>query len=143
MKQELADQGQNLPWINMKGFAHSALALAKADLRSWSGYDELVFFDRGAIDAAAALAVVTGRDVEEFLTDEDRYDHLVFLAPPWAEIYKADDERRHNFQEAMAEYRQLERVVPKLGYKVALLPKLSVRERVDFVMRQLTATNLS
>jgi predicted ATPase len=48
-----------------------------------------------------------------------------------------DTERRHDFDAAVAEYRRLIDVYPSLGYEVTILPKVSVPERVDFVLSRL------
>jgi hypothetical protein len=46
-----------------------------------------------------------------------------------AEIYVTDPERRHGFDQAIAEYHRLIVVYPSLGYEVILLPKVSVAAR--------------
>lgn len=61
----------------------------------------------------------------------------MFLAPPWLEIYGQDAERRHDMHAAQAEYDRLLKAYPALGYEVSLLPKVSVPERVDFVLNTL------
>jgi predicted ATPase len=43
-------------------------------------------------------------------------------------------ERRHGFDQAIAEYHRLIVVYPSLGYEVILLPKASVAARADFVV---------
>jgi predicted ATPase len=96
-----------------------------------------VFFDRGLIDAAAALQHLTGEPALLNLGQEHRYHRRVFLAPPWPEIYGTDPERRHGLTEAVAEYQRLLDVYPAIGYEVTLLPKVSVAERTDFVVRSL------
>jgi predicted ATPase len=71
-----------------------------------------VYFDRGLIDAAAALAHLTREPVVESLGLAYRYNKRVFLAPPWSEIYTLDQERRHGLTEAVAEYNRLIDVCP-------------------------------
>ncbi|MHA3884550.1 AAA family ATPase [Stutzerimonas degradans] len=60
-----------------------------------------------------------------------------FLAPPWPEIYRSDEQRRHGLEEAVAEYTHLETTYKDLGYDVMLLPKASVVDRADFVLETL------
>ena len=96
-----------------------------------------VFFDRGLIDAAAALQHLTGEPVLATVGQEHRYHRRVFLAPRWPEIYVTDPERRHSLDAAVAEYRRLLDVYPSLGYEVTILPKVSVPERADFVLNNL------
>ena len=59
----------------------------------------------------------------------------MFLAPPWPDIYCADEARRHGFPEAEAEYAHLDATYRALGYEVRLLPRASVAERADFVLQ--------
>jgi predicted ATPase len=96
--------------------------------------DGWVFFDRGLVDAAAALQHLTGELVLAALGQAHRYHRRVFLAPPWPEIYVTDRERRHGLDAAIAEYSRLLEVYPLLGYEVSVLPKVGVAERADFVV---------
>jgi len=97
-----------------------------------------VFFDRGLIDAAAALEHLTGEPVIRSLGLIYRYNKRVFLAPPWPEIYTLDYERRHGLAEAIGEYDRLMNVYPSLGYEIHVLPKMSVTERADWILTSLT-----
>ncbi|MGO7624003.1 AAA family ATPase, partial [Rhizobium ruizarguesonis] len=72
---------------------------------------------------AAALQHLTGEPVLEKLSASHRYHPSVFLTPPWPEIYTTDPERRHGFDEAVAEYDRLAAVYPTLGYDIVLLPR--------------------
>jgi predicted ATPase len=69
------------------------------------------------------------------LGESHPYGRLVFLAPPWPDIYGADEARRHGFPEAEAEYAHLDATYRALGYEVRLLPRASVAERADFVLQ--------
>jgi predicted ATPase len=96
-----------------------------------------VFFDRGLIDAAAALQHLTGETALLPLRLSHRYHHRVFLVPPWPEIYVTDTDRRHDSDVALAEYTRLLETYPSLGYEVFILPKIGVRERADPVLSAL------
>jgi predicted ATPase len=89
------------------------------------------------IDAAAGLEHLTGEPILERLGSVYRYNRRVFLAPPWPEIYVLDHERRHDLAEAVAEYDRLINVYPSLGYDIFVLPKVSVVERADWILRSL------
>jgi predicted ATPase len=67
----------------------------------------------------------------------------VFLTPPWPEIYVNDPERRHGIEAAEAEYSRLLEAYSTLGYKVSILPKVSVSERADFIERALAKASSS
>jgi predicted ATPase len=137
VRAEMHANGRALPWVDRAAFARRAIALALADRIAVTGYDGWVFFDRGLIDAAAALQHVTGALVLKALASVHRYHCRVFLAPPWPEIYATDAERRHGFDAAVAEYRRLLDVYPSLGYAVTILPKIGVSERADFILATL------
>jgi predicted ATPase len=140
---ESASGGAALPWVDLAAFARAAIALALADRAAlmteegWVPGAGPVFFDRGLIDAAAALEHATGERVLEPLAAAHRYNPLVFMTPPWPEIYARDPERRHGFQEARAEYERLVAAYPAHGYEVVTVPRTCVAARADFVLERL------
>jgi predicted ATPase len=127
-----------LPWLDAVAFARRAIEVSLADRAGADPSTRWVFFDRGLIDAAAALEHLTGEPVIESLGRVYRYNRRVFLAPPWPEIYTLDQERRHDFAEAVAEYDRLIAVYPALGYDIHVLPKVSVAERANWILASLT-----
>jgi predicted ATPase len=134
--EELAGEGAALPWVDPVAFARRAIAMALED-RANAPVDGWVFFDRGLIDAVAALQRLTGEPVVEALGRAHRYNTRVFLAPPWPEIHVIDAVRRHGFDDAVAEYDRLAAAYPALGYEVAVLPKVGVEARADIVEAEL------
>lgn len=140
VQEESRTGGRALPWVDMAAFLRRAIAMALEDhagARSDNG--RWVFFDRGLIDAAAALEEMTGEPLLAALGQRHRYHPRVFLAPPWPEIYAQDPERRHDMHAALAEYSRLTSAYPLLGYEVTLLPKVGVSERADFVLDTLAS----
>jgi predicted ATPase len=138
VQEEIAGNGAALPWVDAAAFARRAIAMALADRDRLAGRsDGWVFFDRGLIDAAAALEHVTGEPALERIGQLHRYHRRVFLTPPWPEIYATDAERRHDLDAALAEYERLLRVYPALGYEVITLPKIGISERADFILHAL------
>nr|WP_298096635.1 AAA family ATPase [uncultured Shinella sp.] len=137
VQEELASGGTALPWLDLTAFARRAIAMALADREAMRDQTGLVFFDRGLIDAAAALEAQTGEPVLASLAAQHRYNAHVFLTPPWPDIYVGDPERRHGFEAALAEYERLERTYPALGYETVILPKVSVAERADVLLARL------
>lgn len=136
--QELSGDGAALPWVDGVAFARRAIELALTDRSAAETKPGLTFFDRSAIDAASALEYLTG---ERLVTRSDslpRYHKTVFLTPPWPEIYVNDRERRHDFEDAVAEYQRLCRSYPLAGYDVSILDRTSVSERADHILKILT-----
>lgn len=137
VRQELAENGRALPWIDMAAFARRAIGMAIEDhvaARSQPGW---TFFDRGLVDAAVALQHATGGPMPEELIAANRYHGQVFLTPPWPEIYDTDPERRHGFDAAVAEYDRLAEILPRLGYEIVVLPKAEIGFRADFLLQHL------
>ncbi|EJT05600.1 AAA family ATPase [Rhizobium sp. CCGE 510] len=138
VSQELEGGGAALPWIDMVAFARRAIAMAMADYIAANEQASWTFFDRGLIDAAAVLQYLTGEPVLEKSTAGNLYHHIVFLTPPWPEIYTTDPERRHGFDEAATEYDRLAAIYPALGYEVVILPKITAADRADFILARLS-----
>src|SRR5690606_17603416 len=133
--EQIRQGGNALPWTDMAAFLREALSVAAMDLEGAARDAGPVFFDRGLIDAAAALQRLCGVSLAQSLGESRPYGRLVFLAPPWPDIYGADEARRHGFPEAEAEYAHLDATYRALGYEVRLLPRASVAERADFVLQ--------
>ncbi|WP_107675905.1 AAA family ATPase [Agrobacterium sp. LAD9] len=134
--EETRNNGTALPWIDIEAFARRAIAMALED-RQKAPAEGLVFFDRGLIDAASALRHVGGDGFIDTLKNTHRYNRLVFLTPPWPEIYRGDDERRHGFDAAVEEYERLVRDYETLGYDSVVLPKSGIEERADFILARI------
>ena len=133
--EEKTGDGKALPWVDIKAFALRAVDMAKADLKAAHCVDGLVFFDRGLVDAAVALAHSGGQSVTETLGAARQYGKRVFVVPPWEELFAKDAERRHDFVAAVQEHRRIANALSDLGYEQTDLPKVSVQERVDIVLR--------
>jgi predicted ATPase len=139
VREELASGGPALPWTDELAFARRVFAIALTDLRAASSDGEWTFFDRGVVDAAVALRHLAGESFEAAAPELRAYHRQVFLAPPWRQIYLTDAERRHEFEEATAEYGRLVEGYRALGYTVTVLPKAGVEDRADFVLTALLA----
>ncbi|WP_371345421.1 AAA family ATPase [Ancylobacter sp. IITR112] len=134
VSEQLLSGGSALPWLDLAAFARRAIALALDDRAAARQHSGWVFFDRGLIDAVAALASAMATPLDRAFCDAHRYNRRVFLTPPWPEIYAGDAERRHDFSVALAEYDRLRDAYPALGYEVTILPKVSVSARADIVL---------
>jgi predicted ATPase len=134
VRQELAGDGAALPWVDAAAFARRAVAMALADRTAAKALKGWVFFDRGLVDAAAALEHATGEAALEPLGRAHRYHRQVFMTPPWPDIYVNDPERPHGFEAARAEYERLLEAYERLDYAVSILPKTDIAARADFAL---------
>ncbi|CAA2140911.1 AAA family ATPase [Hyphomicrobium sp. ghe19] len=137
IKAEIDNGGRALPWVDLAAFARRAIDVSIEDRNAAADLPGCVFFDRSLVDAAAALEHATGEPVLERLGRQHRYNPTVFLTPPWPEIYVPDSERKHDLNAAISEYERLERIYPALGYRVVVLPKISVERRANLVLAEL------
>ncbi len=135
--EELRQNGQALPWVNLHAFAERAIRMARSDLSASETAEGFVFFDRGLVDAAVALEFAGGPQYRALLAGKRHYARRVFLAPPWPEIYVTDPGRRHGLDAAQAEYQRLLRAFSELGYDTCELPKSPLEDRVNFVLGSL------
>ncbi len=100
-----------------------------------------VFFDR-AIPELSGYGNPPGAGDPPALTraiEECRYNETVFLFPPWAAIYAHDEERKHDFAEAVAVFETIAATYRRLGYRTVAVPRASVEERVRFVLEAVSA----
>lgn len=138
VREESAIGGRALPWVDPAAFARRALAMARADVAAaLAAGSRPVFFDRGLIDAAAALDHALGLRAPENYGGQELFDRRVFLVPPWEENFRSSDERAHSFADACAEYERLIVVYRRLGFAPIILPHEGVEARADRVLAAL------
>jgi predicted ATPase len=93
------------------------------------------FFDRGVLDAIQMLKVVgavSDDDMNGYI-EQYRYNSLVFIFPPWAEIYRTDEERDQTFEESVSVFTAIREWYSKNGYEVIDVPRVGVEDRAAFI----------
>lgn len=139
IQDQVAIGGNALPWKDRTLFAELMLCW---EMRSHAMAERqlgTVFFDRGVPDVIGYLTLCdlpVPQHMEEAAL-QFRYNRTVFLAPPWLEIFGQDAERKQDFEEAERTFDAMDKTYRRLGYEIALLPKVSVQERVDFIKQAL------
>ncbi len=98
--------------------------------------DGPVFSDRGIGELVSFFADQVGHVPDHVwrAAREWRYAETVFIAPPWPEIYRTDDERVQTVEFTASIFPPLEAVYRQLGYDVVVLPRTTPAERADFVL---------
>ncbi len=135
--------GDALPWTAPVRFAELAVSRCVQGLIGVAREPGPVFFDRGPVDQLAGLERL-GLPVPASVAGAAarcRYNRTVFVAPPWPAIFAADAERRHDLDEALAEYGPLRTAYARLGYDLVDLPLTGVVARADFVLERLGQQN--
>ncbi len=99
---------------------------------------EIVFMDRGVPDVVAYMDCF-GQPYGNHFNQTCKaalYDQI-FLLPPWSEIHTSDNERYEDYEEALRIHDCLEATYKRFGYPVCEVPKLSVADRVRFILQNL------
>ncbi|NQX77444.1 ATP-binding protein [Gilvibacter sp.] len=97
-----------------------------------------VFYDRGLPDVLAYMDYFNqeyGAEFEAYCTDH-KYDQ-VFIMPPWEAIFHADGGRFETFEQAVDLHESLDLRYKYFGYELLEVPRLSIDERVHFILNEL------
>ncbi|GAB2674073.1 AAA family ATPase [Saccharopolyspora gloriosae] len=133
IRDQLAVGGAALPWADRALFAELMLCWELRNYRSAAG--GTVLFDRGLPDIAGYLRV-EGLAVPAHVhaaARDLRYERRVFLAPPWPEIYRTDEERAQSPEVARRTCEVMAETYAEYGYDLVELPKAPVDDRARFV----------
>ena len=140
IQEQVAADGDALPWANTRRYTELMLARSIAAYRENTPSSEIVFVDRGIPDVACYARLI-GLLLFDDLKDACqtyRYNKIVFLAPPWKEIYATDSERKQTYAEAVTTYEKMAEVYREYGYRTIELPKTSPLLRAQFVQTYLS-----
>jgi predicted ATPase len=123
-------------------YAELMLAAGIADYERMADIAGPVFFDRSIAELVGYGPLVGIPTPAHFhrAAEVYRYAPRVFLAPPWAEIYASDAERKQDFAEAIASYAAAVLAYRSAGYEVTELPRAPVAERADYVLARVGAS---
>ncbi|GGN58866.1 ATPase [Novosphingobium indicum] len=135
IRDEVAAGGTALPWDDRDAFADRMLAHDLSSYEEARTKEGVLFFDRGIPDIISYRSLC-GLGIPGDLTraaESNRYNRHVFIAPPWAEIYAQDTERKQDWDEAVATYDVMARVYQQLGYTLVSLSRVAPNERAAFV----------
>jgi predicted ATPase len=139
IQEQVRSGGSALPWSDPRAFAE---LMFEWELHSYARAREhngIVFFDRGVPDVVGYLRLMN-LPVPASMDAAVRsypYNSKVFVAPPWPAIFAQDAERKQTPEEAERTYRALVGTYADYGYELVELPRVSVAERVEFVLKQI------
>ncbi|MFD2887534.1 AAA family ATPase [Chitinophaga cymbidii] len=136
IQEQMAQNGDALPWENKARYAELMLE-GSVNLYKQADQGTVTFFDRGIPDVLAYVRL-TGLPLTETLTDaltSFRYHPLVFILPPWKEIYATDSERKQTWEEAVATFEVMKEAYTGYGYTIVEVPPMEVGGRADFVLQ--------
>lgn len=141
IRQHMRDGGDGLPWVDPERFADLMFEWELKSYRHAERQTGTVFFDRGLPDTIGYLRLeglgVPARMEEEAL--RLRYNHSVFIAPPWKEIYGTDEERRQSWDVAVRTFETMAETYADLGYDLVELPRTSPETRAAFILSEIAS----
>jgi predicted ATPase len=136
IQDQMAIDGRALPWRDPLHFAELMLSM---DMQSYRVAEQTigpVFFDRGIPDVLGYLRLMQ-IPVPEHMQNAAkvfRYNHVVFIAPPWREIFQQDHERKQDFDEAIRTHDALAETYKSHNYELVEIPRSTIEERLRFVL---------
>ena len=135
ISQQIAIEGDALPWKNLVAFSKQVAVLRKAQFIN-ATKNSTHFFDRGLIDVVAYMNI-DKLEIPEFISDflnENKYHSTVFITPIWEEIFENDMQRKENIEQSKKIEVELKKCYQSFGYNIVEIPKLSIEERVNFIL---------
>lgn len=130
--------GDATPWQDRRAFRDLLFARSVAAFARAAAISGPVIFDRGIVEAVAYSRLLQLPVPDEWLAviQRCRYASVVFVAPPWREIFRTDAERRKSWGEVLRDYRFTVEAYAAAGYDMVELPRGSAAERAAFVLSQ-------
>ena len=128
--------GSILPWVDRPAFMEEVLARNIRSHQKAQSAQAPVFFDRGIPECLAWLQQ-SGLALEPHhlaAPAQYRYAPTVFVAEPCPEVYVRNAERQASFERAARSYEPTVAAYVEAGYTTCVIPKVSVPERVEFVL---------
>ena len=128
--------GRALPWADRALYGELMLDRDIQTYEAAIARGGVTLCDRGVVDLIGYARLEGFAEIEHFRRAAELYpcNNTVFFAPPWRDIYANDAERKQDWAEAVHTFETIRDVYVELGYRIAELPKVSVAERLAFVM---------
>ena len=99
--------------------------------------DKPIFFDRGVVDALAFVDEQNAISPAQVAAHIQAYPYnkVVFLMPPWEQIYATDTERDQTFPESVQVFESLRSWYAQWDYRTVEVPRGDVDRRVAFILK--------
>ncbi len=135
IKEQLEKGGTILPWKDLAAFIGRVLE-QRLQQHSQVMDEHIHFYERGMVDVLAYLIKDNLPIPPHYIkaAQVNHYNQLVFLTPPWKEIYLIDNERKEDFSNAEQIHNLIENTYRRLGYQTLNIPMMEVNKRVDFIL---------
>lgn len=143
IREQVETGGTALPWSDRNAYTELMLQRSIDSYREHTPALTPMFSDRGIPDTLSYARLIGLHDTS-YIADacrRFRYAPIVFLAPPWEEIYTTDSERKQTFSEAVQTYEVISDVYRDCGYELIAIPALKPHARARFILHRLGLVN--
>jgi len=118
-------------------------AVMERNIRAYDAAKSLpppMFFDRGIPECLGHMQLLGLAIDPAYIAELNarRYANTVFVAEPWPEIYVCDQWRQAPFARAARSFEPTVAPYVQAGYTTCVLPKVSVDERLAFILDQVS-----
>ena len=137
IKDEMAKGTNVLPWDDLMAFSQKVIdGRGEQYENAKTGTS---FYDRSVYDSIAYLHLDKVEVLEEWdtLGKKLAFHTDVFITPPWRDIFHQDNERKESFEQLTLLHDTLIKTYEEYGYNLVEVPKLSIEERVTFILNHL------
>jgi predicted ATPase len=135
IEENIISGGEILPWKNTGLFQ---LEVLKQRIEFFESVPEntIAFADRGIVDQLAFARHKGFGSPKNLMQNASkyRYAEVVFVTPPWKEIFINDMIRTESFDEAVKIHRQIIETYQDLNYTIIELPLVPIKMRVEFIL---------
>jgi predicted ATPase len=142
IREQVRNGGTLLPWQDREAYTQLMLQRSIESYLLHTPALGTMFSDRGSPDSLGYARLIALRK-QELMHDilaachQYRYAPVVFLAPPWKEIYETDGERKQDFAESERTFEQITEVYRECGYELLPLPRTTPAARARFILQQI------
>jgi predicted ATPase len=139
IQEQVQIRGNALPWGDREQYTRLMLERSIASYKAHTPASEVTFADRGIPDTLTYARLIGLYD-DGFIRracEEYRYAATGFVAPPWKDIYRTDNERKQDFAEAVRTHALNVSVYRECRFELIELPRVSVQERAEFIIGKL------
>lgn len=138
IKEQAKRDGNGVPWKDNRLYTELMINRSIADYKDAAkgNNDRPVFFDRGIPDSLCHWELCGNPFLEEMEKSirDYRYGKIVFILPPWKEIYHTDSERKQSWEEAEYTYHKMMEVYKRYDYKAVIVPIGTIEYRKRFIL---------
>jgi len=142
IQEQVASGGTALPWNDRAAYTDLMLRRSIDSYLAHACATQPTLFDRGIPDTLGYARLIGLRETAaiEHAIQTYRYAPVVFIPPPWEEIYSTDTERKQDFVEAERTFCVVSKAYEDCGYRVVLLPKTTPASRAQFILKTVKLT---